>query len=74
MSFLRRLWVNWRRFGLWLGDQVARLWLMFFYFTVALPFGLGLRWFADPLGLKTLPSWEPKQAGDANLDSARKLY
>lgn len=52
MTILRRLWNNWKKFGIWMGDQVARVFLVSFYFTVALPFGLLVRATQDPLQLK----------------------
>lgn len=48
----RRVWGAWRRFGQWLGDIMARVVLTILYFTVVLPFGVGVRLLADPLRLK----------------------
>lgn len=74
MRLLRTLWKNWRRFGRWMGDQVARVVLTVFYFSLALPFGIGIRLAADVLGKKPAPAWLPKDTGEAALDSARNLF
>ena len=67
-------WTLWKRFGRWMGDQVARIVLTLFYFTIALPFGLGVRLFADPFGLKTIPAWVPRPDSPTTLDAARNLF
>ena len=71
---LRKFWENWKRFGKWMGDQVARVILTIFYFTVALPFGLGLRLFSDPLGRKSVPEWTEKEMPEVSLDQAGNLF
>jgi hypothetical protein len=49
METLRKLWAAWKRFGQFLGDILARVVLTLFYFTVFVPFGLGVTLFSDPL-------------------------
>lgn len=73
-TMLRRFWNTWKRFGRWMGDQVARVVLTLFYFTIALPFGLGVRLGLDPLGRKSAPAWIHKDAGEATLARAQELY
>ncbi|NJS40286.1 MAG: hypothetical protein HC783_16200, partial [Rhodobacteraceae bacterium] len=41
MKFLKAFWAGWKKVGQFIGDQIGRLFLMLFYVTVALPFGLG---------------------------------
>ena len=53
MSFLKTAWKKWRAFGQVMGDFVARIFMTVFYFTVAIPFGIGVRLFKDPLHLKS---------------------
>jgi hypothetical protein len=76
MAFLRKFWESWKRFGHWMGDQVARIVLTLFYFTIFLPFGLVIRVFGDPLAIKNKPEnpWLRKGPGDSNLDEARRLF
>ena len=73
---LKRIWSNWRRFGQWLGDQVARAFLVGFYFTVALPFGLLVRLTQDPLDILKDSSviWTKHQAKDITVADARRLF
>ena len=53
---LKRIWEGWKRFGQWIGDMLARVVLTVFYFTIFVPFGLGVRFFSDPLAIKTRPA------------------
>ncbi|MFQ5409747.1 MAG: hypothetical protein ACE5FI_15160 [Anaerolineales bacterium] len=71
---LKQFWNNWKRFGKWMGDQVARVILTALYFTVALPFGLGARLGSDRLGLQSAPSWTPKEQAEPTLDNAGSLF
>lgn len=49
---LSAIWKTWKRFGILMGEIVGRVFLMIFYFTIALPFGIGVRLFGDPLDMK----------------------
>jgi len=51
-SVARRLWEWWKRLAHRIGDFQARLLLTIVYFVVIAPFGLGVRWGADPLAIK----------------------
>jgi len=55
-GLLQAIWQGWKKFGRKLGDVQARLLLSLLYFTVFVPFALVLRWFCDPLGIKTAAS------------------
>jgi hypothetical protein len=57
-----------------MGDQVARVVLTVFYFSLALPFGIGVRLAADVLGRKSAPAWLPKEAAEATLETATNLF
>lgn len=63
-------WHNWKAFGQFLGDWLARVVLTIFYFTILIPFGLGVRLFADPLRIKKLPNpyWRPRTTGDQSIN------
>jgi len=53
MTILRKIWAGWKRIGGYIGDFIGRLILTLLYFTIVLPFGLAVRLFADPLGIRT---------------------
>jgi len=75
MSFLKQVWKKWRAFGRVMGDFVARIFMTVFYFTVALPFGLGVRWFKDPLHLHSSESgWLPRETKRETMEDARRPY
>ena len=72
---LKRAWSGWRKFGLWLGDQIARLFLATFYFTIALPFGLLVRLTQDPLDVRNKEGgWIKHQTSIHTLEDARRSF
>lgn len=73
---LKRIWEAWRRFGTWMGDQVARLFLVVFYFTIAMPFGLFVRLTQDPLDVrdKNSAGWIERRTQDKMLPDAKRSY
>ena len=75
MQGLAWIWKKWQHFGRGVGDFVGRLIMTVFYFTVALPFGLAVRLFSDPLRLKPAePKWEIRSSDPQTLDDARRAY
>ncbi|RME69820.1 MAG: hypothetical protein D6784_17765 [Chloroflexi bacterium] len=76
MDFLRKFWTKWKAFGRFLGNMIARVVLTLFYFTVFVPFGLGVRFFSDPLHIKSTPDsfWRPRTTGDKTLDDTLRQY
>lgn len=73
-SPLTRLWHAWKRFGQILGDLIARIVLTVFYFTIFLPFGLGVRLFADPLDIQRKgAAWKMRTTQVRTLKDARRL-
>ena len=52
-EILNRAWNTWKRVGQAIGDFIARIVLTIFYFSLLLPFGIGVRLFSDPLNLRT---------------------
>ncbi|MBI3825218.1 MAG: hypothetical protein HY294_04415 [Candidatus Rokubacteria bacterium] len=73
---LRRAWRAWKRFGKRLADIQARILLTVFYYVIAAPFGIVMR-FTDPLGLRPgiRHGWRarPPLAGSA-MDRARRQF
>ena len=76
MTALRKFWEAWKRFGRIMGDVVARVVLTVFYFTLFMPFGLGVRFFGDPLALRRRgPSkWLERTTHDQTLEDSRRLF
>ena len=75
MALLKQLWKKWRAFGQVMGDFVARIFMTVFYFTIAIPFGIGVRVFKDPLHLKSQRTrWLKREAKADTIEDARRLY
>lgn len=76
MEALRKFWHAWKRFGQFIGDFIGRVVLTIFYFTLFMPFALGVRLFSDPLALRPLsnPKWLERKTQDLTLDDARRLF
>jgi hypothetical protein len=75
MIVLRRIWTTWKRVGQFIGDTIARVVLTIFYFTVFVPFGLGVRLFGDPLGIRGKPgaAWLERSPRGDDTAGARRL-
>ena len=72
-NLYKRAWQAWKDLAHKIGNFQARVILSIFYAIVVLPFGLGARWFSDPLRIKKRPEqWldHPNEAYD--LEWARK--
>lgn len=75
MKILKLAWKKWRAFGQVMGDFVARIFMTVFYFTVAVPFGVGVRLLKDPLRLKSKEvAWLQRAEREETIESARRLY
>jgi hypothetical protein len=76
MEALRKIWHAWKRFGQFMGDLIGRLVLTVFYFTLFMPFGLGMRFFGDPLALRPRgrSKWLERTTKDLTLEDTRRLY
>jgi hypothetical protein len=76
MMGLKKLWEGWKAFGHFLGNLLARVVLSIFYFTIFVPFGLGVRWWSDPLQIKTKPNslWRPRSTGDQTLAEVGRQF
>jgi hypothetical protein len=72
---LRTAWQLWKRIALVIGDFIARVVLTIFYFTLFVPFGLGVRLLSDPLAIKHRPevNWLKRSAQEDTFEDARKL-
>jgi hypothetical protein len=76
METLRKVWQTWKRIGQFIGDQVGRLVLTVFYFTLFMPFALGVRFFGDPLAIRPLnrAKWLERRTHDLTLEDSRRLF
>jgi hypothetical protein len=74
-SYIQRAWTLWKRFGHFMGDIVGRVVLTIFYFTIFLPFGIGVRLLSDHLDTKQekQPSWQSRPPVEATMENARRL-
>ncbi len=72
---LSNIWNAWKKLGRLIGDTIGRLFLILFYFTVALPFGLGARLFADLLDMKKrAPRWIERQSPEPTIEASSKQF
>jgi hypothetical protein len=76
LEILGRVWRAWKRVGQFIGDWIARVVLTVFYFTLFLPFGIGVRLWGDPLATKDRggAQWLERAAADLTTDKARRLF
>ena len=76
MQVLQKIWDAWQAFGRFIGNQVARVALSIFYFTIFVPFGLGVRWFSDPLQIKATPTplWRERTTAEQTLIEAERQF
>ena len=75
MHWLKILWKRWKVIGRKIGDFQARLILSLFYFVVLAPFAMGVKFFSDPLLLKSTRGWQRRSdnEGDAVLTARRQF-
>ena len=73
---IKDFWTGWKAFGHFMGDMVARIVLTIFYFTVLVPFGIGVRLFSDPLKIKvqTDELWRSRSTGDQKLEEVLRQF
>jgi hypothetical protein len=50
--FFSTIWEYWKKVGEFIGNMVGRVFLMVFYISVVLPFGVGTRLLGDPLDIR----------------------
>jgi hypothetical protein len=77
LSILSKAWSRFKIIGGVVGNYQGRTIALAFYYTILVPFGLGVRLFSDPLRLKQAAgssTWLPREAVSSNLDDARRQY
>jgi hypothetical protein len=76
-NFFSTIWKAWKAFGQLIGDFVGRIFLMIFYLTITLPFGIGVRLFGDPLDIKDRgksPAWLERKTPEATIEVAHQQF
>jgi hypothetical protein len=76
-KFFSTIWNAWKKVGEFIGNVIGRVFLMLFYISVVLPFGLALRLFGDPLRMGSkykVPSWVVREANDVTLEASYNQY
>lgn len=72
-SWRKLAWERWKIINQTVGHLHAQAITIFFYFTVLVPFAIGVRLFSDPLNTKTLkPAWHPREAVQHSIEDARR--
>jgi hypothetical protein len=76
METLRKAWQAWKRIGQFIGDAIGRVVLTVFYFTLFVPFALGVRIWGDPLLMRPLhrAKWLERKTQDLTLEDTRRLF
>lgn len=77
IKFFKAVWEGWKKVGKFIGDQIGRVFLMLFYITVTLPFGLGVTLFGDPLKVKdkTQPvTWLERKSPESTLEAGYNQF
>lgn len=76
MEALRKGWQAWKQIGQFIGDLIGRLVLTIFYFTLFMPFALGVRLFSDPLAIRLhgRAKWVERTTHDLTLEDSRRLF
>ena len=71
---LSTIWKAWKRIGQFIGDFIGRLFLMLFYYTIVLPFGVGVRLFSDSLDMRAgrSPAWHERQPVPVSLEAGHE--
>jgi len=74
-GLLRVAWDRWKIIGDVYGDFQARFFAVLFYFTLFVPFALGVRLLSDPLSIRQLPKkWLDRVPVGSTVDEARRQF
>ena len=73
---LKKGWDKWLAISRVAGNFLSRILVTVFYFTIMLPFSLGVTFFSDPLKLKntTASHWQPRESASERLEDARRQF
>ncbi len=71
------VWRHWTELTHYIGDFQARSLLTLLYFTWLVPFGLLVRFFVDPLGIRRPPAstaWKQRTVQQQDLQVLRRQF
>jgi hypothetical protein len=71
---MKAIWQRWKMFAERIGIFNARVILSLFYFTLLLPFGIMVKFFANPLSMRERPSWREKESRKLNFQEAKRQF
>ena len=73
---LKKLWQGWMRIATVIGNFNSRVILTLLYVTVVLPFGIAVRLFADPLGIKKRKrsGWSDLKHPTRSVEDAQRQF
>lgn len=77
MHMMKRFWAWWLCFAEVIGTFQSRVVLTILYFVLVSPFGLVVRIFSDPLGIKSrrqTTSWSDSSARSETLEGAKRQF
>lgn len=69
-------WQRWLEISQTAANFLGRIIVTIFYFTIMLPFSLGVTWFGDPFKLKEKRShyWLDRETSTDTLEEARRQF
>ncbi|HLY24715.1 MAG TPA: hypothetical protein VKQ72_00155 [Aggregatilineales bacterium] len=74
-QIFRTAWDRWQIIARINGDYIARLVVNLFYFTIMVPFALGVKFLTDPLALHgKRTAWLERKAVGSKLTDARSQF
>ena len=74
-QIFRTAWDRWQIIARINGDYIARLIVNLFYFTIMVPFALGVKLLADPLALRgKRVAWLERKAVGSKLPDAHSQF
>lgn len=74
-AIARIAWERWKIIGEVYGDFQARLFAVLFYFTIFVPFALGVRLLSDPLHIrKPSTQWIPRNPVGHTVEDAQRQF
>jgi len=73
---LKKGWQRWLEISQMAANFLGRIIVTLFYFTIMLPFSIGVTFFGDPLKLKdrTDNHWMSREAVNDHLESAKRQF
>lgn len=74
---LKKLWQKWMAFSTAFGNFMSRLILSVLYFSIVLPWGIGVRLFSDRLDIKKTPrdgAWKSLPRTEDSLKEFRQQF